>query len=222
MSINSPVSFLQDTNISDLSNILLDANGRLRLFPASTYHGLDQNAFRLFCHQKARYGIPTIEQVEYIKQCIAGRSAIEIGAGCGDLGFHIGIPRTDSKSQANPIIAKRFELMGQPSIQYPDDVIELDALQAVYKYKPEVVVASWITTYAPRQQKYGSCPHGVKESKILNLCETLIIVGNMVLHGDKPIRALDHKTIMTPWIVSRAKFPEQNCIFIWDKRNGKI
>ena len=124
---------------------------------------------------------------------------------------------TDSKQQENIIIRRSYEAMGQPVIKYPDDVERLDALDAVYRYKPKVVIASWITPYAPYEMSYGSNPFGVKEDKILKLVETFIIVGNMDVHFDKPIRQLDHEILRADWIVSRAKHPENNCIFIWNK-----
>lgn len=200
----------------DLAPELLDGN-RLRLLSADYYKNLNWFDFRTFCHKYARYGIPTVELINFLDNLIRGRPCIEIGAGAGDLGFHLGVKMTDSKQQDDPTIKMSYKLMGQPVIQYPDDVEKLEALAAVYKYKPKVVVASWITPYSAKQTNFGSNPFGVKEAKILDLVETFIIVGNMDVHWDKPIRKVDHMIVQEPWIVSRAKNQENNCIFIWDK-----
>lgn len=203
--------------LTDISNELLLPNGKLKLLSSEKYREYKWTDFRHFCHQHARYGIPTVELVDYIKNIIGHRSAIEIGSGHGDLGYHLNIPMTDSKQQEMPEIKASYAAMGQPTIKYPDDVEKLEALEAVYKYKPKVVVASWITPYSKHETTFGSNPFGIREDKILSLVETLVIVGNIDIHWDKPIRKQEHITHHAPWIVSRAKNPEKNCIFIWSK-----
>lgn len=205
--------------ITDLAPELLK-NNKMRLFHAEHYKKYDWYDLRIFCHKQARYGIPTVELVDYLTDRIAGRSVIEIGAGSGDLGHHLGIKMTDSWQQAEENVSITYKLMQQPTITYPSDVEKIDALDAVILYEPKVVIASWITTYSPNMEKFNSNPYGVKEAKILDLVDTLIIVGNLDIHGDKPIRQIEHSVIKAPWILSRAKKQENNCIFIWDKKNG--
>ena len=189
----------------------------MRLFHAEHYKNYKWMDLRMFCHNHARYGIPTIELIDYLKNIINNRSCIEIGAGAGDLGFHLGIKMTDSWQQTDPLIKMTYEAMGQPTINYPHDVEKIDALHAVIKYQPKVVVASWITTHAPTEQVYCSNPLGIREAKILDLIDTFIIIGNSDIHGSKPILKIEHKMIQEPWIVSRAKNQDNNCIYIWDK-----
>lgn len=210
-------SILMSDGFKDLSTELLLPNGKMRLLPASKYHSYDWADLRYFLHQYARYNVPTIELVDYLKEKIGDREAIEIGAGAGDLGYHLNIKMTDNKQQEFPDVKKAYEAMGQPTIKYPDDVECIDALDAVIKYKPKVVVASWITPYSKFETTFGSNPYGVKEDRILKLVDTFIIVGNLATHWDKPIRQFTHKTVHTPWLVSRAKDQHKNCIFIWDK-----
>src|SRR5271170_675184 len=81
---------------------------RLKLLSYKEYDKIDRIALKLFCHATGRYGLPTIELVEYLKELIGGRSAIEIGAGNGDLGRHLGIPMTDSRLQEDPVIRERY------------------------------------------------------------------------------------------------------------------
>lgn len=211
------ISILSAGKIEDVSTELLMDNGKIKLLPYEYYNKLCWNDFRFFCHNFARYGIPTIELVEYINKIIDGRTAIEIGSGAGDLGFHLNIPMTDSKIQESTQIKKIYEAMQQPVIKYPADVEKIDALDAVKKHKPKVVVASWITTYAPSETTYISTPNGVKEMNILDLIDTFILVGNLDTHGDKPIRTLPHETIKEPFNISRAARQENNRIFIWNR-----
>jgi hypothetical protein len=215
--MRSHVTVMDKINIDHLVPELMESD-RLKLLSHEFYQNLNWLEFRTFCHEYARYGIPTIKLIEFLKFVIDDRPAIEIGAGAGDLGYHLGIKMTDSKQQEDPDVKRAYKNMHQPVIKYPSDVERLEALDAVYKYKPKVVVGSWITTYSKREAPYNSNPWGIKEPKILDLVETFIIVGNLDVHGDKPIRKVEHRVIQEPWIVSRAKNQNNNCIFIWDKK----
>lgn len=207
-----------DTNkVTDISGFLLRTDGKIRLIPYEEYNGFSWEDFRYFCHLYARYGIPTIELIDFLKKIIGNRVAIEIGAGSGDLGYHLGIHMTDSKLQEDPVIKETFEMNGQPTIKYPDDVEKIEALDAVIKYKPQVVVASWVTTFSPFLTNYSSSPYGIKEKEILDLIDTYILVGHLNIHGDKPIMNMLHREINEPFILSRSSYRTKNRIFIWDK-----
>jgi len=202
--------------VKDISGELLLPNGKLKLLSYKDYQKFEFDDLRIFCHQYARYGLPTIELINYLNNIIKGRSCIEIGSGHGDLGYHLKIPMTDNKAQLWPIIRKHYERMGQPIIDYPDDIEELDALEAVTKYNPKVVIGSWVTTYSPTEKNYSSSPFGIKEDKILNYVETLILIGNLESHGKKPILKFGHLLIKdAPFIVSRAKKQKYNVIYVW-------
>jgi hypothetical protein len=205
--------------VNNIAKEILMDNNKLKLLPAEHYKKYKQEDFRCFCNKYARYGIPTIELVEYLNNIINGRDAIEVGAGHGDLGHYLQIPMTDNKQQEHPYIKKIYDEMRQPVIKYPDDVEKIEALKAIKKYKPKVVIGSWITTYSPHHSvKYGSSPFGFKESAMLKLIDTFIIIGNMNIHGDKPIRMNDHILVIEPWIISRASDETKNCIFVWSKK----
>ena len=204
-------------SITDISSEVLREDGKIKLLPAEMWKKYKWDDFRAFCHLKARYGIPTYELISYLTNIIDGRSAIEIGAGAGDLGCILNIPMTDSRQQEWPDIKAAYAAMRQPVIKYPDDVEELEAFRAVLKYKPKVVIGSWITTYAPHEMPYGSNPFGVREKNIIELVDTFILIGNIDTHGDKPIMKIPHEEIYEEWIISRAKNQENNRIFIWNK-----
>lgn len=216
--MNSPIAIIAKPN--DISAELLTTEGRLKLLSYKEYVKYSHDELMYFGHLNARYGFPTIELAEYIKTIINGRIAIEIGAGSGDLGHYLGIHMTDSKIQEDNNIQNFYKVMRQPLIKYPADVEKIEALEAVKKYKPQVVIGSWVTTYASDVMSYGSSPYGIKEDKILELVDTYIVIGNLDNHGDKPIRKLPHTEVNEKFIISRAKNPENNRIFIW-KKNGK-
>lgn len=211
------IKIVRTKDLNDSSGLLLLDNGKIKLLSSEFYDKLTFDDIRYFCHMHARYGIPTIESVDIIKEIIGGRSAIEIGSGHGDLGYHLGIKKTDSKIQLNPKVKARYDLLRQPIINYPDDVEKIDAVHAVKKYKPQVVVASWITTYSKDPQCPQSSPYGIKEKSILELVETFILVGSVPIHGSKQIMKLPHDEIASPCLISRSKRHE-NRIWIWNNK----
>lgn len=79
-----------------------------------------------------------------------------------------------------------------PVIQYPDDVEELDAEAALAKYRPEVIVGSYVTHKWMKGMKTGS-QYGVNFSKLLNNCRYLVLLGNLNTHYENPIMKLFHK-----------------------------
>ena len=198
---------------------LLDENNRLKLLGAEAYDAISPSALCLWCNRYARYGLPTIELVEWLQKRIAGRNAIEIGSGTGDLAYHLGIPATDNRMQEWPEIKFNYELVGQPVIKYPDFVQNLDALDAVKQYKPDVVIASWVTHWIdpnlPPPPEGGNA-WGVKEDKILATGCTYILIGNKRVHGIKKIMAQPHKEFELPFLRSRAIHPELNRVWIWN------
>lgn len=206
-------------NIEDISSNLLMPNGKLMLRSYTYYEKISRPNLQYFCHKHARYGIPTVELINYIQSLIDGRSAIEIGAGNGDLGYHLRIPMTDSKIQDEPEVREYYKSVDQPTIDYPKDVEKLEALEAIQKYKPQVVVGSWLTTFSPCVVDYNSSPYGIEEDQILNLVETYILIANLNVHGDKPILKEPHEEVVAPWIMSRSMNSENNRLFIWNNPN---
>lgn len=208
------VQVLQNIDTSYLDRLLLDDTGRMRLFPAATYRDIPYEHLRVWTHKNARYQIPTKELIDWLREQIAGRTAIEVCSGMGDVGHHLGIPMTDSGIQTTPVVALHYSLTGQPTITPPPDVERIDAESAVAKYKPQVVVACWLTQKFQNGDTHGSV-YGPDECKIRENCEHYILVGNENTHGDKRVRRFKHATHRPPWLVSRAIDPSKNVIYTW-------
>jgi hypothetical protein len=204
-----------------LNSILLDKQGQMKLLPAAEWDTYYRPAVRLWCKNNARYGLPTQELVAWLKDKIGGRSAIEIGSGHADLAYHLGIPATDNKHQADSESQIFYALSGQPTIQYPEWVEKIDAVSAVNKYKPDVVIAQWVTNWldpAKVDVKFGGgCMYGVKVEEILASGTTYILIGNENVHSVQPIMKLEHKTYPLPFIRSRAQFPELDRVWVWER-----
>ncbi len=197
---------------------LLEENGFLKLLSTAEYDTIPQSNLQVWCHKNARYGLPTIELINWLRQEIGERLAIEIGSGAGDLAFHLGIRATDNRCQELPEVKALYEITKQPVIRYPHYVEKLDALDAISKYHPQVVVASWVTQWIDPNLPVpatGGSVYGVHEDQLLDTGVTYIFVGNDAVHGQKAIMERPHVTLSLPFIRSRAKEPNLDRIYIW-------
>lgn len=207
---------LPQIDVEAMDEVLFNEHRRTRLMGSAEVlsFGLDQ--VQAWMVARARYQFVTTELIDWLKTRIAGRSAIEVGAGMGDLGFHLGIPMTDSciQTQMDPEYQLSMALSGQTPTTPPPDVECIDAEAAVEKYRPQVVVASWIT-----QKHHAGDPdgfaYGPEEIRIVRNVETYIVVGNSAPHGSKRIRRLKHREYKFPWLVSRAVEQPKNVIYCW-------
>lgn len=136
---------LSNEDISELEELTGATAGMIRPIPSAEVEKFSFSVLRLFLHKYGLYTMPTVELIEYLAGIIEGKKAIEIGAGMGIIGRSLGIPVTDNKMQQWPQIKAHYDRMQQPTIQYPLDIIEMDAIKAVKHYKPDIVIGSYIT-----------------------------------------------------------------------------
>ena len=206
-----------DEDVSYLDELLLEGV-RLRLLPASELREIPPGHLVIWANKNARYGIPSAELVELVRELIGGRDAIEIGAGYGDLGHHLGIRMTDSAIQTTPEMRVYYATIGARIIDPPADIERIDGNAAVEKYKPKVVVGSWVTQlYADGDtpKRIGSSVYGVNEGRIVDAVECYIHVGNRGSHGQKRILARPHREIVAPFLFSRSMDPSANIVHVW-------
>jgi hypothetical protein len=197
---------------------LLRPDGVMALLPSSAFDDLAADDLRLWCHKHGRYGIPTLELVGWLHDLIGERRAIEIGCGHGDLAHHLGIHATDSKVQTRPDVAAFYAATGQPTINYPAWVEEIDAVEAVRRYEPDFAIGSWLTHWidpALPPPVGGGSVYGLREEMILGLGATYVMLGNLAVHGHKPILSLPHEEHALPFLRSRAFQPELDRVFVW-------
>ena len=200
---------------------LLCDNGVIRLHPSAFYDNIPREYLRAWCHFNGRYSVVTTELISWLKALIGERKAIEIGAGAGDLSYYLGIKATDLRIMERPEVALQYKLMGQPTTPYGSFVKRLEALDAIERFEPEVVIASWVTewidpTLPPPPQ--GGCVYGVKEDLLLKTGVTYVLIGNEAQHGQKQILSEFHETYRFPWLRSRAIDPSKNLIYVWPGR----
>lgn len=216
----SPAAF---EAVQNLAYNLLDESGKLRLYPASWYDSIPYEILRLFCHFYCRYFFPTVEAIEFLSKKIKDKNVIEIGAGCGDLGYHLGIPMTDNYQQTFSDVKAAYAKMGQPVINYGEDVIKMDALTAIEEFKPDYVIGAWITPWgdpklpAPPE---GCNIDGVKEEELLRRTGYINIAAKSI-HSHKSILRHPHRTIAPEFLRSRKQNRYDNVIWIWENMYEK-
>lgn len=197
----------------------LDERGNLRIMPAEFYHQFSPETVAYFAVTRGLYSLPTTELVDRLKVLLAEHTALEIGAGNGVLARALGVRATDNFMQTWPEIAAHYASLGQAAVPYGAGVENLDAHEALQKYRPDVVLACWVThRYDPARHEMGGNMYGVDEEFVLQHCKTYIHVGNSATHRNKAIRSQPHRRYRAPWLVSRSMQPELNEISIWGER----
>lgn len=204
----------------DISPDVLDADGRLRILPAAYWANTTPQQRMQIGYQHGIYNFPTTDLVDHLRERIAGRSAIEIGAGNGVLAYALGIPATDSRQQEREPWRSRIIADGQVPVRYGPNVTECDAVRAVRRYKPQVVIACWVThKYSRARHWAGGNAVGVIEEDVIAGCDEYIFVGNRKVHADKSIWSLPHTIEYPTFVYSRAMNGTPNFIATWKRQD---
>lgn len=207
---------LDPSKIRDISDEVLDDRGRMQVLPAAYWAGTTVLERALFGHKNGVYGFPTVELVEWLQEQIGQQSAIEIGAGNGVMAEALGIPATDSLQQRMPKYALIYAASGFPTVRYGPNVIEMHASRAVRKYKPDVVIGSWIThKWDPRRPEAEGNEDGVDFPDILHNCKKLILVGNSQVHRWNGLWDRDVELLTPDWVYSKSHNGAKDFVATW-------
>jgi hypothetical protein len=189
----------------DLRPDVLGPDGRMQVLPAAYWASATVDERAMFGANTGIYSFPTVELVERLREIIAGRSAIEIGAGHGVLAEALGIVGTDSFQQRMPKYREIYEQNGWTLVPYGPAVVEMHASRAVRHYKPQVVIGCWTThLYDPKQHARGGNEVGIDEPDILRHCEQYVLVGHERVHENSLIWSRKHTVECPPFVYSRA------------------
>lgn len=217
------VHVVQNEDVSYMDKLLLDSKGMLQPVAAKELLELPPTHLMIWGNKNGVYTFPTHELIDWIREKINGRKAIEICAGNGVIGRSLGITSTDSYIQTTPEMVFYYKAINQVPIFPPCDVLKFEANEAVDHFKPEVVVGCYVTQkylYGDEgPPKIASSFCGTDELLMLSKIKTYIFVGNFSTHKDKRIRSQPHTVYKFPWICTRAGRPEENEIVVWNK-NG--
>lgn len=211
------IRILQNEDITGLEELSGAVSGRIVPIPTNEANKFSAEQIRLFLHKYGLYTLPTVELIEYLSAQINGRRAIEIGAGLGVIGRSLGIPITDNKMQSWPEIKAHYALMRQPTIEYPRDVVELDAIKAVKKYRPQVVIGSYITHKWRPGMSSGNM-YGVDTVKLIRSVNEYMMIGSMDIHlKNDPAMAYLDGIEQHDFLITRSD-RDRSVIFRWKKQ----
>lgn len=185
MLISMNYLILSNEDISELEELTGAMTGMIHPIPSKEVEKFSFSFLRLFLHKYGLYTLPTVELIDYLAGIIAGKKAIEIGAGLGVIGRSLGIPVTDNKMQEWPQVKAQYDRMRQPTIKYPTDIIEMDALDAVKHYKPDTVIGSYITHKWRPGMESGN-EYGVDNLALARKVEAYYMIGSLTVHMQDP------------------------------------
>ena len=195
----------------------LDDSGLPKVANARDYLSLGKNDLPLFMMITSTYVLPTEELISTLDELIEPESnAIEICCGNGVIGRELNMPLTDSKiQQKDSKIRNEYIRLGNPPVNYPDDVEELEALAAAEKYHPDTILSCFGTHLWKSGMKSGFI-YGVDYEKLWTMTNRIILVGNDRVHGENPLMKRKHREIQKWGIISRTEgIPTK--IYIWER-----
>ena len=212
-------------NLFDVAQITANAiadNGDLKVMPADFYKQFDQMDISTFCVQQGCYSLPTNELIQCLRDEIGEEEkVIEIAGGNGLLARELGIVSTDSYVQKlNPKVRLHYAKIQQPIVKYGNNVAPLEALEAVKRHKPKIIIVAWGThkfdRKAPLESGYD---YGIDFKKIMAYpsVEKIILIGDLEIHKFNPIHKNATRIIQEDWIVSRST-RNKNAIMIYEKQ----
>lgn len=206
------------TDISQLVAECHDSQGRLLVKPAAFYEQFDHSQIQVFCVKHGYYNLPTEELITFLQEFVGDYPVIEIGAGNGAIGRAMGVTMTDSYVQNAPSYKKAYSAARQATVPYGDDVLHLEALAAVKKFKPHTVLASWVTPKAIlNRPDLGGHPYGVDVRKLRKQVKRYVLVGNYKVH-ESTVRLLGtpDASYFDVGLVQRSTVPDLDVVMVWE------
>ena len=204
----------------DLTEIedLLFKNGEFQLVSAKEILKFSEAHIVQFGSKYALYTIPTLELIKALRELIGEDRAVEIGSGVGIIGKALGIRCTDNFCQERPELKKHYQKYHQQTVNYGPHVLKRDAEWVAKKWRPDVILGSWITHRYSEELKSGNA-YGPDEEIILNHCKRYILLGNAKTHDVKPIMKYNPQIISDfPGYITRSTSPKDNKVYIWTGR----
>lgn len=232
-----------------LVNELMGMDGRIYPIPYSHIKNDTLDTLNVIMQALGLYTFPTIELCEWLSSQIDDNpelephSAIEICAGTGWIGRHLGIPITDVKNMENPIVqGLMFNSLSIPTI-YSEDVETLEASDAVKKYNPDIVIGSYVTSKqlvdkidrkkamtVSMRMPYGGIINqnlmdiakkeiqvGVDVQGICRKVYKVILICNMRTHRNESYIKLPHQTYSFPWLITRGDITQARILVFENK-----
>lgn len=234
----------------EIVRALCDGQGRILPVPFSFIKNDTDDTLNTVMQALGLYTFPTMELCEWLHEQIDDNpeyephSAIEICAGTGWIGRQLGIPITDIKNMESITVQSVMLDSGSVPTIYANDVETLEAMDAVNKYNPEIVIGSYVTSkqLVDKIDKRKAMTvgfripgGGVIEQNLMDIVRKEIKVGvdvqgifrkvykvilvcNMRTHKNESYIKLPHQSLSFPWLITRGD-NKQARILIYTNKN---
>lgn len=211
-------------DVTYLDKLLLDDNNLLKPVEAYILAQVEQDHLLLWGTQHAVWQFPTIEMIDWLKNQIGERKALEICAGNGAIGRALGVPSTDNRAQSRSYVKQNMQaiygdgILDSATTNPPKDVKKFEAVEAVRIFRPQVVFGSFVTPKGSRDDnaKGIMCnAYGPDMKELLSRVEMFIHFGNKATHFNNPIYEMPHEEYEFPWLFTKTFDPSQNRVWIW-------
>lgn len=182
------------------------------------YNAYPPEAWALACGNRGVYQLITNETLCFIQHLVKGSRAIEVCAGIGTIGRSLKIPTTDrmvNKIWEANLYYKAHDNFYNKPIEYPKDIEQITAHQAIKKYDPQWIIASWVTQKLIPGPKIGQMYGPMEEEFIDGRNYIHLGSGQNLVHQKKRINKKSHWVIEADWIVARDSHKSQSQIRIW-------
>lgn len=213
------VLMLYQASRSSLDDLLLGSDGLLRVLPAREYERVPRPLLMLWAMELGYHLLPTQELVDWLRSEVGGGTAIEICAGHGVLGRALGVPCIDwNVARRFPWVAAMYAAQGQPTPVVGSHCEELEAMEAVAKYRPDVVFGGYVTQrqYPGEPTTKAGSAYGVDERSLLRHVRKYVVIGSRTTHGGKRIWQDRARDFCPSWVVSRCPDPSDQVIVVWE------
>lgn len=236
--------------VKEIINTLCNSQGIIYPIPYSFIKNDTLDTLNLVMQNLGLYTFPTLELCEWLNSQIDDdpelepHSAIEICAGTGWIGRQLGIPITDIKNMEDPIVEKiMIDQFSVPTI-YAKDTEQLEASEAVNKYKPDIVIGSFVTSkrrieksdkrkgltirqnllcggymdYNIMDEVKKAITVGVDVEGIIRKVYKVILIVNTRTHMQESYFNIPHKTLSFPWLVTRGDNSQSRILIFENKQ----
>jgi hypothetical protein len=208
------ISILLYEDVSYLDKILFDEGGRFKVVDAAILSQIPVNHLQIWAKKNAVYQFVTTEMIEWLNDETTGLRTIEICAGLSLIGRSLGIVSTDRKLMDDPEIRAHYQAIKEPTINYPPEVVTMEADKAVIHYNAECVIGAFVTQYGTIPERNCN-PYGPHERQILKHVKKYICFGNKNTHAGKHIFKLPHRELSFPWLFTRCADQSLNRVWVW-------
>jgi hypothetical protein len=198
--------------IREMEDKFLDGN-KLNVRPHHWWldYGLDN--VQSFMWKHGMYVVPTRELSEWVSNNAVGRR-VEIGCGNGAIGRDLSFPITDSKMHDSLEYRMYMLSLKQPPTEYPEDVVKMEATEAILHYGADTAFGCFITHRFDDATQSGNV-YGPDTMGFLKLLKMYVMVGNLKTHRNEPLLKLSHEELQFPWLITRSADQSLNRIFVW-------